>query len=328
MVASPSRVDHGAPVYVAGHRGLVGSALVRALRAHGYHNLLLKSHAEFDLLDERAVHAFFEQTRPAYVFLAAAQVGGIGANSDYPAEFIRQNLLIETHVIHGAHAAGVTGLMFFGSSCIYPRDCPQPIREDYLLTGPLEPTNRPYALAKIAGIELCAAYNRQYGHDYLAVMPTNLYGPEDHYDAERSHVIPAMILKMHEAKLKGAPEVILWGSGAPRREFLFSDDLAEACVRLMNRASPIVPVGADWPLVNIGSGTDLTVAALAECVRSVVGFTGRITWDAGRPDGTPRKLLDVSRLATLGWTPKVGLREGIARVYEAFVARRGEHGRV
>lgn len=321
MQAPLQDIDRRAPIYVAGHRGLVGSALVRALRAQGYHNLILRGRQELDLLDARAVQAFLQDTKPAYVFLAAAQVGGIGANHDYPAEFIRENLLIETHVIHAAHLAGVTRLMFFGSSCIYPRDCPQPIREDYLLTGPLEPTNRPYALAKIAGIELCAAYNRQYGHEYLAVMPTNLYGLEDHYDRERSHVIPAMILKMHEAKEAQAREVVLWGSGTPRREFLFSDDLAEACLLLMNQGLSALPAHTDWPLINIGSGADLTIAMLAETVRSVVGFAGGIAWDASRPDGTPRKQLDGRRLATLGWAPKVVLRDGIARVYQAFLAR-------
>jgi len=297
-------------IFVTGHRGMVGSALVRRLQAGGYTQIVTRSRAELDLLDQRAVLAFLEQERPDYIFIAAAKVGGINANNLYRADFLYQNLLIEANLIHGAHLAGVQRLMFLGSSCIYPRDCPQPIREDYLLTGPLEPTNEPYAIAKIAGIKLAEAYNHQYGRRYVSAMPTNLYGPNDNYDLANSHVLPALMRKAHEAKLRGDAEYVVWGSGTPMREFLYVDDLADACVHLMER-------GYDGPLVNIGTGTDVTIRELAETVMDVVGFQGRITFDATKPDGTPRKLLDVSRLAGLGWTAKTGLRDGIRLAYES-----------
>jgi len=310
-------------IYVAGHRGLVGSALVRALRARGFADLLLRTHAELDLTDQAAVEAFFAAEKPDYVFLAAARVGGIHANNEYPAEFIRDNLAIQTNVIHAAWRAGVGRLLFLGSSCIYPRDCPQPIREDYLLTGPLEATNRPYALAKIAGIEMCWSYNRQYGTKFLAVMPTNLYGPGDNYDLETSHVIPALIRKFHEAKQRGDKEVVVWGSGSPRREFLYSDDMAEACLFLMNLpdeqfASVLNPQPSAPPLINLGVGHDLTIRELAETVKAVVGFAGEIVLDPTKPDGTPRKLLDVSRLQALGWQAGTSLEEGLRRAYKDF----------
>ncbi|WP_338412944.1 GDP-L-fucose synthase [uncultured Sphaerotilus sp.] len=297
-------------IFVTGHRGMVGSALVRRLQVGGYTQIVTRSRAELDLLDQRAVRAFLEQERPDYIFIAAAKVGGINANNLYRADFLYQNLLIEANLIHGAHLAGVQRLMFLGSSCIYPRDCPQPIREDYLLTGPLEPTNEPYAIAKIAGIKLAEAYNHQYGRQYVSVMPTNLYGPNDNYDLANSHVLPALMRKAHEAKLRGDDEYVVWGSGTPMREFLYVDDLADACVHLMER-------GYDGPLVNIGTGTDVTIRELAETVMDVVGFQGRITFDATKPDGTPRKLLDVSRLADLGWTARTGLRDGIRLAYES-----------
>jgi len=297
-------------IFVTGHRGMVGSALVRRLQAGGYTQIVTRSRAELDLLDQRAVLSFLEQERPDYIFIAAAKVGGINANNLYRADFLYQNLLIESNLIHGAHLAGVQRLMFLGSSCIYPRDCPQPIREDYLLTGPLEPTNEPYAIAKIAGIKLAEAYNHQHGRQYVSAMPTNLYGPNDNYDLANSHVLPALLRKAHEAKLRGDDEYVVWGSGTPMREFLYVDDLADACVHLMER-------GYDGPLVNIGTGTDVTIRELAEAVIDVVGFSGRITFDATKPDGTPRKLLDVSRLNSLGWTASTGLRDGIRLAYES-----------
>ncbi len=295
-------------ILVTGHRGMVGSALVRRLQAGDYTNILTRTHAELDLLDQRAVHAFLAEQRPDYLFIAAAKVGGIQANNTYRADFIYQNLMIETNLIHGAHLAGVQRLMFLASSCIYPRDCPQPIKEEYLLTGPLEPTNEPYAIAKIAGIKLCESYNRQYGRQYVSVMPTNLYGPNDNYDLANCHVLPALIRKAHEARQRGDKELVVWGTGTPRREFLYVDDLADACVFLMER-------GYDGPLLNIGTGEDVTIRELAETVMQVVGFEGRIVFDASKPDGTPRKLLDVGRLATLGWQARTPLREGIARAY-------------
>jgi GDP-L-fucose synthase len=303
-------LDTSARIYVAGHRGMVGSALVRRLQSAGYTKLLLRSRQELDLLDQGAVHRFLSQERPDYIFVAAARVGGIQANNQRRAEFIYENLAIESHLIHGAHLAGVQRLMFLGSSCIYPRDCPQPIREDYLLTGPLEPTNEPYALAKIAGLKLAESYNRQYGRQYVSVMPTNLYGPNDNYDLANSHVLPALLRKAHEAMRAGAPEYMVWGSGTPRREFLYVDDLADACVHLME-------ADYDGPLVNIGTGQDVTIRELAETVMAVVGFEGRIVFDASKPDGTPRKLLDVSRMAALGWRARTALRDGIRMAYEA-----------
>jgi GDP-L-fucose synthase len=371
-------------IYVAGHRGLVGSALVRQLKKQGYTNLILRTHAELDLTDERAVQAFFEAERPDIVFLAAAKVGGIMANSTYPAEFIHQNLAIEINVIHSAWRVGVKRLLFLGSSCIYPKDCPQPIKEEYLLTGPLEPTNRPYALAKISGIEMCWSYNRQYGTQYLAAMPTNMYGPGDNYDLQTSHVLPALIRKFHEAKAavsgparsKGLGErraaaqssdtsslqtphssrsgadtspltphsspssaapllltpdsssrdaVVLWGTGQPRREFLYSDDLADACIHLMalpdKEFSAIA--GSDYqpPLINIGCGEDQTIAELAALVAKVVGYDGPVVWDSSKPDGTYRKVLDVSRLRGMGWRPKMLLAGGIRRAYTDFLEK-------
>ena len=305
-------MDRRARIFVAGHRGMVGSALVRRLRAGGYDDLLLRSRAELDLLDQRAVAQFMATERPDYVFVAAAKVGGIQANDTLRADFLYQNLLIESNLIGSAHAAEVERLTFLGSSCIYPRDCPQPIKEEYLLTGPLERTNEPYAIAKIAGLKLCEAFNAQYGRRYLSVMPTNLYGPEDNYDLTTSHVLPALIRKAHEAKMCGQDEIVVWGSGAPRREFLYVDDLADACVFLMEH-------GEEAPaLVNIGTGTDLSIAELVDLVMEVVGYRGRVVYDRTKPDGTPRKLLDVGRLSALGWRARTSLREGIARAYAAF----------
>ena len=320
-----------APIYIAGHRGLVGSAIVKRLRAAGHTRLLMRTHAELDLTDEQATRAFFEAERPSHVFLAAAKVGGIVANNTYPAEFIRDNLAIQTNVIHSAWLAGVKRLLFLGSSCIYPKLAPQPMQESALLTGPLEPTNRPYALAKIAGIEMCWSYNRQYGTRYLAAMPTNLYGPGDNYHPTNSHVIPALLRKFHEAKASGAPSVTVWGSGTPRREFLFSDDMADACVFLMNladeRYTPLL--GSDEstsgrfepPLVNIGVGDDVTIADLAALVARVVGYSGRIVYDASKPDGTPRKLMDVSLLNRAGWKASTGLEDGLKIAYAEFAAQ-------
>ena len=305
-----STVDRHSKIFVAGHRGMVGSALVRRLKAAGYDNLVTRTHAELDLLDQRAVHDFLQAERPDYLFIAAAKVGGIHANNVLRADFIYQNLMIEANLIAGAHEAGVQRLMFLGSSCIYPRDCPQPIREEYLLTGPLEPTNEPYAIAKIAGIKLCESYNLQYGRQYISVMPTNLYGPNDNYDLQNSHVLPALLRKAHEAKARGDAEYVVWGSGTPRREFLYVDDLADACVHLME-------AGYDGPLVNIGTGVDVTIRELAETVMQAVGFEGDIRFDASKPDGTPRKLLDVGRLASLGWRAKTTLAEGIRKAYDA-----------
>jgi len=309
-------MEQEARIYVAGHRGLVGSALVRRLEAAGYRNLILRTHAELELTERAQVAALFERERPEYVFLAAAKVGGIRANDAYPADFIRENLAIQTHVIDEAWRAGVKKLLFLGSSCIYPKHAPQPLREEYLLTGPLEPTNEAYAIAKIAGIKMCAAYNRQYGTNYLCAMPTNLYGPGDNYDLQGSHVLPALIRKMHEAKEQGSPSVEIWGTGEPRREFLFSDDLADACVYLMQHYG-VPDIGE---LVNIGTGEDLPIAELAQVIRTVVGFRGSFHFNTEYPDGTPRKLLDVSRLSALGWRPRTSLTQGIRRAYEDFLA--------
>jgi GDP-L-fucose synthase len=325
------RVPRLAPdtrIYVAGHRGLAGSAIERALRARGYRGLLLRSHAELELTDRAAVRAFFERERPQHVYIAAAKVGGIMANFELPADFVYLNLAIQNNLIDESRRAGVQRLLFLGSVCIYPRDCPQPIREEYLLTGPLEFTNRPYAIAKIAGIELCWAYNRQYGTRYLAAMPNNLYGPGDNYDPRHSHVLPAFIRRFHEAKTSGAPSVTLWGTGNPRREMLHSDDMAEACVTMMELPDAdfdkLVDGGATAPqppIVNIGWGEDYTIRELAERVRDAVGYRGSIEWDAGKPDGTPRKLLDVSRMKALGWSPRIALDAGIAHAYRDFLAR-------
>lgn len=315
-------------IFVAGHRGLVGSALVRNLQRRGFRNVVTRTHAELDLLDRAAVEAFFAAERPAYVFLSAAKVGGIYANNTYPAEFIEHNLGIQVNVTRAAQQHGVKRLLFLGSSCIYPRDCPQPIREEYLLTGPLEPTNRPYALAKIAGIEMCWAYNRQYGAEYLAVMPTNLYGPGDNYHPENSHVLPALIRRFHEAKQRGDLAVTVWGTGAPRREFMYSDDMADACVHLITlpdaQYRPLLGQDRNYgtaPLVNIGVGFDHTIREMAELVAEVVGYRGALVFDTTKPDGTPRKLLDVSRLQALGWVASTPLREGLTQAYEDFQTR-------
>ena len=299
-------------IYVAGHNGMVGSAIVRLLEKAGYTNIVTRSRQQLDLLDQKAVQQFFEDEKPDYVFLAAAKVGGIHANNTYRAEFIYQNLAIEANVIHSAYLAGTEGLMFLGSSCIYPRDCPQPIKEEYLLTGPLEQTNEPYAIAKIAGIKLCKSYNRQYGTKYVSVMPTNLYGPKDNYDLENSHVIPALLRKTHEAKVDGASEVVIWGSGNPKREFLHVDDMASACVFLMEKQ-------VSDTLINIGCGEDLTIRELAETVKKVVGFEGELVFDKSKPDGTPRKLLDVSKLNQLGWKPQYSLENGLQNAYQWYL---------
>lgn len=317
-------MDYNDKIYIAGHSGLVGSALVRALTAKGFVNIITRPHAELDLTNQYLVDAFFEQERPDFVFLAAAKVGGIYANNEYPGEFIYNNLAIQNNVIHAAKNNNTKRLLFLGSSCIYPKAAPQPLKEEYLLTGPLEPTNRPYALAKIAGIEMCWSYNRQYGTQYLAVMPTNLYGLGDNYHPENSHVIPALIRKFHEAKIDKAPTVSVWGSGTPRREFLFSDDMADACCYLMNLSNvefmPLLMSG-NAPLVNIGFGEDLTISELAENVKAIVGYEGGIVFDNSKPDGTPRKILDVSLLQSMGWLASTELREGLKRAYIDFCNR-------
>ena len=313
-------MDTDSRVYIAGHRGLVGSAIQRELLRRGYHNILTRTHEELDLCDEVAVDAFFSGERPEFVFLAAAKVGGILANDTYPANFIRDNLMIQTNVIESSRNAQVKRLLFLGSSCIYPKLCPQPIKEEYLLTGPLEPTNRAYAVAKIAGIEMCWSYNRQYGTRYLAAMPTNLYGPGDNFDLVNSHVLPALIRKTAEAKAAGAKEVVVWGSGTPRRELLYSDDLAQACCFLMNLDDDIfgsLLVDSTPPIVNIGTGEDVTIRDLAVTVARVLGFEGELVFDATKPDGTPRKLLDTSRLHSLGWRHSTSLEQGIQRTWEA-----------
>lgn len=337
-------MDKHAKIYVAGHRGMVGSAIVRNLQAKGYTNILTRSRNELDLLDQRAVFDFLSREKPDYIFLAAAKVGGIHANNTYRGQFIYENLAIEANIVHGAHLADIDRLCFLGSSCIYPRDCPQPIKEEYLLTGPLEPTNEPYAIAKIAGIKLCESYNRQYGRKYVCAMPTNLYGPNDNYDLNNSHVLPALIRKVHVAKLASEgnrvaiesdeqrygviPEIlrvplfascahketmplVVWGSGTPKREFLYVDDMADACVFLMEQ-------GIEEGLYNVGTGTDVTIRELAAMILSVVGFTGDVVFDSTKPDGTMRKLLDVNRLATLGWQARTSLREGIAAAHRSF----------
>ena len=317
-------MNKNAKIYIAGHRGLVGSALVRRLQAKGYTNLVMRTHAELDLKDHQAVQAFFAEEKPDYVILAAAKVGGIHANNTYPAEFIHDNLTIQTNVIHSAYENKVERLLFLGSSCIYPKNAPQPMTEDCLLTGPLEPTNRPYALAKIAGIEMCHAYNRQYGTKYMAAMPTNLYGPNDNYDLNNSHVLPALIRKMHEAKQSGAKEVVVWGTGTPKREFLYSEDMADACIYLLEQdeAKLTSLFNEDTPpLVNIGCGEDLTIKVLAEMVAEVVGFKGKLTFDTTKPDGTMRKVMDVSRINTLGWQRTMQLKDGIALSYQDMLSK-------
>lgn len=298
-------------LYVAGHRGLVGSAIVRALEKHGYRNIIFRAHAELDLTDQQAVRRFFADERPEYVFLAAARVGGILANRDLPADFIRENLQIQTNVIESAHTHEVQKLLFLGSSCIYPRMAPQPMKEEYFMTGPLESTNRAYAIAKIAGIEMCQSYNRQFGSRFVSVMPTNLYGPHDNFHPEHSHVLPALIRRFHDAKVAGAGEVQVWGTGEPLREFLHVDDLGEACVFLMERYE-------DAEIINIGTSEEISIKGLAALVKSTVGFSGAISWDPSRPDGTPRKLLDTSKINALGWRHNIGLAEGLSRTYDWF----------
>ena len=303
-----------AKIYVAGHNGMVGSALVRHLQSKGYQNIITRSRSELDLLDQKSVHNFLKVEQPEYIFLAAAKVGGIQANNTYRADFIYENLSIQTNIIYGAHLAGINRLCFLGSSCIYPRDCPQPIKEEYLLTGALEPTNEPYAIAKIAGIKLCESYKQQYGRQYVSVMPTNLYGPNDSYDLNNSHVLPALIRKVHEAKLRGDNELVVWGTGKPMREFLYVDDMAEACVFLMEN-------DINDGLFNVGTGVDVTIKELAETVMSVVGFDGEIVFDANKPDGTPRKLLNVDSLKTLGWQAQTSLRDGIELAYTDYMTK-------
>jgi GDP-L-fucose synthase len=326
MSAASSGIERGARIYVAGHTGLAGSAILRALERAGHSNFLLRKHAELELTDARAASAFFERERPEYVFLAAARVGGIVANDSFPADFIRENLAVQSNVIHEAWRTGVKRLLFLGSSCIYPRDCPQPMKEEYLLTGALEPTNRAYALAKISGIEMCWSYNRQHGTRFLAAMPTNLYGPGDSYDLRNSHVLPALIRKIHEAVHRGDHQVTLWGSGRPRREFLYSDDLGEACaflMRLPDAAFGELTAPAQAPLINVGAGADQSITDLAALIAEVLGYTGEFVYDASKPDGTPRKLLDSSRITALGWKPRTRLREGIAAAYRDFLSRNG-----
>lgn len=300
-------------IYIAGHRGMVGSAIARNLQKQGFENLVTKTSVELDLRTQEAVNEFFEVERPDYVFLAAAKVGGIHANNTYRGEFLYENLMIQNNVIHSAYATKVKKLLFLGSSCIYPKMAPQPLKEGYLLSGPLESTNEPYAIAKIAGIKLCDAYRHQYGCNFISVMPTNLYGPNDNYDLQNAHVLPTFIRKFHEAKSSGAKEVVIWGSGTPRREFLHADDLADACVYLMQHYN-------EAGLVNIGTGIDLTITDLALMVKEVVGFEGELSYDASKPDGTPRKLLDVSRLTSLGWNYKINLREGLEMVYKDYLS--------
>jgi GDP-L-fucose synthase len=310
-------MEKSARIYVAGHRGLVGSAITRRLRAEGFSTLIERTHAQLDLTDRAAVEEFFEAEKPDYVFLAAAKVGGIVANNTYPADFIRDNLAIQLNVIDAAYRHGVKKLLYLGSSCIYPKLAPQPMSEDCLLTGPLEPTNDAYAIAKIAGLKMCEAYRRQYGFHCVSLMPTNLYGPGDNFDLENSHVLPAMIRKFHDAKESGTPAVTLWGSGTPRREFLHADDLAEAALFLMENHH-------DPSLVNVGVGEDITIKDLANLVRETVGYTGEIVWDSTKPDGTPRKLMDVSKMTGLGWTAKVDFREGLAATYRWFLEHHAE----
>jgi len=315
-------MDKHTKIYIAGHRGLAGGAILRALQREGYTNIVTRTHAELDLEDAAATLAFFKQEKPAIVFLAAAKVGGIHANNIYPVDFLLNNLQIETSVCKAAFATKVERVIFLGSSCIYPRDCPQPIKEEYLLTGPLEPTNRAYALAKIAGIEMCWSYNRQYGTKWLAAMPTNLYGPGDSYDLNNSHVLPALIRKMHEAKQANAKEVVLWGSGTPKREFLYVDDLAKALVFLATLDAARYDTLVDpalCPLINVGSGEDLTIRALAETVAKVVGYKGGFVQDTTKPDGTMRKIMDVSRIKALGWKPAIDLEAGIALSYKDYL---------
>lgn len=308
-----NRLQHSSKIFVAGHRGLVGSALVRKLQADGYTDILVKTRAELDLLDYQAVKSFFELEKPEFVFLAAAKVGGIHANNTLGADFIYENLTIQNNIIKSAHDIKVKKLLFLGSSCIYPRDCPQPIKEEYFLDGKPEPTNIPYAAAKIAGILTCQAFYKQYGDNFISVMPTNLYGPNDNFDLETSHVFPALIRKFHEAKMNNSPEVTVWGTGSPKREFLHADDLATACVYLMKTYN-------DPSIVNIGTGEDISIKEFSEMVKEVVGYTGEVVWDTSKPDGTPRKLLDVTKIYNLGWRSRTTLRKGIESTYQWFIA--------
>jgi GDP-L-fucose synthase len=307
-------MNKNSKIYIAGHGGMAGSAIARRLALAGYANLVTCTHSKLDLINQAAVTQFLEHEKPDYIFMAAGKVGGIHANNTYRAEFIYQNLMMAANVVHAAWQAGVQRLLFLGSSCIYPRDCPQPIKEEYLLTGLMEQTNEPYAVAKIAAVKLCESYNRQYGTQYVSVMPTNLYGPNDHYDLSNSHVLPALIRKAHEAKVRGDKELVVWGSGKPMREFLYVDDMADACVFLMEG-------GIGEGLFNVGTGEDVTIRELAETVMSVVGFSGEIVFDASKPDGTPRKLLNVDRLRALGWQARTSLRDGIARAYADFLTK-------
>lgn len=311
-MTNKNSIPKDAAIYIAGHRGLVGSAIVRALEKEGYTNLIVKTSSELDLRNQQAVNDFYAEHKPEYVYLAAAKVGGILANDTYPADFIYDNLMIETNLIHGAYVAGVKKLLFLGSTCIYPKECPQPIKEEYLLTGPLEPTNEWYAIAKIAGIKMCQAYRKQYGCNFISAMPTNLYGPGDNFDLETSHVLPALLRKFHEAKVNGDAEVSIWGTGKPRREFLYVDDCASACLHLMNTYD-------SNKVINIGVGEDLTISELALLIKSIVGFEGGIIFDNSKPDGTLRKLVNVDRLFDHGWKPTVTIEKGIARTYEFFV---------
>jgi GDP-L-fucose synthase len=308
-------MEQDAKIFVAGHTGLVGGAILRLLQEKGFPNLICRTSRELDLRQQQAVADFFVHEKPDYVFLAAAKVGGIWANSTYPAEFIYDNLMIQTNVIHQAYLAGVRKLLFLGSSCIYPKHCPQPMKEEYLLDGQLEPTNEPYAVAKIAGLKMCQSYNRQYGTNFICAMPTNLYGPGDNFDPLNSHVIPGLMHKFHQAKVEGSPEVVLWGTGSPRREFLYVDDLADACLFLMENYE-------NNQIINVGRGEDLTIGELAELISTVIGFTGTVSYDTGYPDGTPQKLLDVSRLTDMGWRPITALKEGLEKTYHWFTANR------
>ncbi len=301
-------------IYVAGHRGMVGSAIIRKMEKEGFSNIVTRISSELDLRNQQEVNTFFESEKPAYVFLAAAKVGGILANNTYKAEFIYDNLMIEANIIHAAFVNGVKKLLFLGSSCIYPKMAPQPLKEDYLLSGYLEPTNEPYSIAKIAGIKLCEYYNEQYGSNFISAMPTNLYGPNDNYDLNNSHVLPALIRKFHEAKINNASSVSAWGTGSPKREFLHVDDLAEACLHLMINYN-------DKEFVNVGTGVDVTIKELTELVKTTVGFNGEIVWDSSKPDGTPRKLMDVSKINEAGWKHTIGLEEGIKMTYETFLSQ-------
>lgn len=322
MVLKPTiTMNKDSKIYIAGHRGMVGNAIERRLRAEGYNNIVTRTREQLDLLDQQAVFAFLKSEQPDYIFIAAARVGGIHANNTYRAEFIYQNLVIETNLVHGAHLADVQHLMFMGSSCIYPRNCPQPIRENYLLTSELEKTNEPYAVAKIAGIKLCEAYQHQYGRNYISVMPTNLYGTNDNYDLETSHVLPALIRKVHEAKSQGTSEVVVWGSGSPKREFLFVDDLADASMFLMELQLKGKEKIALPSLINVGCGKDFSIRELAETVMQIIGLTAEIIFDESKPDGTPRKLLDVSCINKLGWQAHTSLSDGIKCSYQDYLAR-------